>query len=181
MIRAFIAIDLEDASILEKIKKIQLDMKSLGAIKAVELKNIHLTIKFLGNIPEVKVDSIYEAMRQLDLKPFKLGLQGVGVFPNERRARVIWIGVKEGANETVRIFNELEVRLAKLGFPREKKGFTPHFTIGRVKGRVNLTDFLHKWKNIELGCITVKHLRLKKSILKATGPIYETLREVSIE
>ncbi len=182
MIRAFIAVDVEDPLILGKISSIRdLITKKFRGIKPVETENIHITLKFLGNIHDAAVDEIYEAMKKVDFTPFKISIQGVGAFPSISRPRVIWVGVREGGDRLKEIFLKLEGELKKLGYKPEPKGFSPHITIARVKylkKREALTRILLQLENIDVGEMVVDSIRLKQSILTPKGPIYRTLKEV---
>src|SRR5207253_2534066 len=68
------------------------------------------------------------------LSPFTFGLETVGCFPNERRPRVVWIGVGTGSHEFKQLHDAVELALQDLGcYRREERQYTPHLTLGRVK------------------------------------------------
>lgn len=180
-VRCFISIDVEDEEILSRILKAQRALEGSGAdLKLVEPQNIHVTLKFLGEVGEGKLEEVVEALKAVEFEPFRIALRGLGAFPSPGRPRVVWIGVAEGAEETSSIYLQLEDKLAKLGFPKEGRGFTPHLTIARVKsgrGREGLLKVLQALKDEEFGRMPVKGVRLKKSVLTPRGPIYSTLFE----
>jgi 2'-5' RNA ligase len=181
-IRCFIAIDIDQEKILEKILIVQKALeKSNADLKLVEAQNIHITLKFLGEIKEEKVNKVVEVMKILQFKPFKINLKGLGAFPTINYPRVLWISIANGFNEASSIFNQLEEKLIKLGFPKEERGFSPHITIARVKsgrGRNELIKVLQEFKNEEFGEMMVESVKLKRSILTSKGPIYSTIFEV---
>ena len=108
-IRSFIAIDIEDPILTERIEQVKNTILSSNAdLKPVERENIHITLRFLGNIPLGLVDEIYRIMREVEFKPFSIHLKGLNAFPNINRPRVIWIGVEEGAEELKKIQKQLE-------------------------------------------------------------------------
>lgn len=183
-IRAFISIDVEDKHILDKILEIQHSiLKVKCRIKFVEPENIHLTLKFLGEIPVSMVDEIVKVMEKATISPFTIEIKGVGAFPHNRRARVIWIGVGKGSDRVCEIFRRLDIGLRSLGFISERKSFIPHITIGRVKGGCDfqrLEKILNNFTFFQFGEIFVDNIRLKKSVLTPKGPIYTTLREVEL-
>jgi len=180
-IRSFIAFDIESASVLERITEMQKMLAETGAdLKFVEPKNIHITVRFLGNITPNMVDRIFEGMQKVQFVPFDVNIQGVGAFPDMRYPRVVWAGIREGANQLRGIFSQLEPYLRSLGFAPDPKGFSPHLTIARVKGGRNkaaLVKFLVENANYEIGTVRAECLRLKRSDLTPKGPIYSTLRE----
>ena len=180
-IRSFIAFDIESASVLENITQMQRVLAGTGAdLKFVEPQNIHITVRFLGNITLNMVDKVYEAMREVQFVPFTVNIQGLGAFPNPHFPRVVWAGIREGANQLRGIFEQLEPHLRGLGFAPDPKGFSPHLTIARVRSgrnKAQLAKCLMENANFEFGVVKANCLRLKRSDLTPKGPIYTTLRE----
>lgn len=182
MIRSFIAFDINNQSVLEKFAEVQDSLIKSGAdLKLVVPQNIHITMRFLGDIKPAMVDSVYEAMRKVSFSAFDCEIWGVGVFPNPRYARVIWAGMRKGADELKNIFNQIEPNLRQLGFKPDAKGFSPHLTLARVKTGRNkdqLTRCIQDLANCDFGRVKAECLQLKKSVLTPKGPIYSTLKEV---
>ena len=181
-LRSFIAFDIEDIEIVRRLTEAQVDIAKTGAdLKLVEPKNIHITVRFLGNISPGMVNKIYGAMENVSFKPFQVEIKGLGAFPNLRFPRVVWAGIRKGAEELRNIFEQLEPQLRKLGFQPDPKGFSPHITIARVKTGRNKAELARTLKELaekEFGVMIAKCLRLKKSTLTPRGPIYTTLKEV---
>jgi len=182
MIRSFIAFEVGDERVLRSIMEAQDMLRRTGAsLKLVDPSNIHVTMKFLGNIPVTIVDSIYEEMKKIAFEPFKIKIKGLGAFPNIRRINVIWAGIREGAKELREISTGLESNLQALGFEPDRKGFSPHLTIARVRtgrGKDDLAKCIEGLADQEFGVIEAECLKLKKSVLTPKGPIYSLLREV---
>jgi 2'-5' RNA ligase len=181
-IRSFIAFDIDSELVLKRLSEVQNMLTSTGAdLKLVIPENIHVTMRFLGNISPPMVNSIHEEMKQISFTPFEIELKGLGAFPSLRYARVVWAGIRKGADELVDVFNQLEPRLKGLGFKPDHKGFSPHLTIARVKtGRhkAELVRCVEDLADYEFGIIKAEYLRLKKSVLTPKGPFYTSLREV---
>jgi 2'-5' RNA ligase len=181
--RSFIAFDIEDPSILERIRTVQEELAATKAdLKLVEPQNIHVTVRFLGEIPRRKVEQVCGEMKRIAFPLFNIRLRGVGAFPNARRPRVVWIGISEGSRELSDIFSQLEPCLNKLGFQREDRGFNPHLTIARVRSGRNaeqLAKRLLDLANHDFGGFEAKVLRLKRSVLTSSGPIYSNLYETA--
>jgi 2'-5' RNA ligase len=95
---------------------------------------------------------------------------------------VVWIGLKN--KETLIEMNEaLENNLRHLGFKEERRKFDPHLTIARTRssrGKDELKNFVIKNSNKELGTCFIQSVKLKKSTLTPTGPIYQTIKEVKL-
>ncbi len=181
-IRSFIAFDIDNELVIRRLSEVQGMLVNTGAnLKLVKPQNIHVTMRFLGNISLPMVDLIHEEMKQISFPPFEIELRGLGAFPSLRYARVVWAGIRKGADELVNVSNQLESRLRKLGFKPDPKAFSPHLTIARVRtGRhkAELVKCVEDLADYEFGVIKADCLRLKKSVLTPKGPIYTTLREV---
>jgi len=181
-IRSFVAFEINEASVLKQFTSVQQALIDTGAdLKLVRSENIHVTVRFLGEITPLMVNKVCEEMNSISFKPFEIGLRGVGAFPNPRRVRVIWVGIRSGNEVLMDIFNRLENRLLKLGFAPDRRGFSPHITIARVrsgKNRESLTQQILSRSDYNFGTIKADSLKLMKSVLTPRGPIYSTLHEV---
>ena len=179
--RCFIALDISDA-LKKKIERVRekIFLTDLG-IRWVRPENLHLTLKFLGDVKLDKIDEIIEAIRSLELPEDTLHLQFnmMGVFPDLKHPRIIWLGSDENPALT-RLASDLENSLAKMGFSKEKREFKSHLTIGRVKPK-------HDAKGIAEAVNTaadkiaseevIKLITLYKSRLSSEGPQYEVLHQ----
>jgi len=181
-IRSFFSFDIEDQTIIRRLAEAQGMLTNTGAdLKQVKPQNIHLTVRFLGDISQPMVDAIYEEMKQVSFAPFQTELRGLGAFPKLNYPRVVWAGIRKGADELTAVFEQLEPRLRGLGFKPDTKGFSPHLTIARVRtgrNKAQLIKLIQELEDYEFGTIKAECLRLKKSDLTPKGPIYTTLREV---
>jgi len=134
-LRTFIAIDIPP-SVVKAITVIQNRFKSLGLHASwVRPGNIHLTLKFLGDIDPNQVPGIRDkiTVALAPLAPIEVSLDRVGVFPDLKRPRVLWVGLKDekGALETLHF--GIEQALASAGFPADLRPFSPHLTLARIK------------------------------------------------
>ncbi|MBT9437873.1 MAG: RNA 2',3'-cyclic phosphodiesterase [Desulfobacterales bacterium] len=179
-IRTFIAFKLPK-NIISSISEIQNRFKSY-AFKArwVNPANIHLTLKFLGDINYTDIEKVSEAIINAvnSHTPVSLAVKGAGVFPGIKRPRVIWVGLTGEIEKLVGIQNDIEENLEELGFPREKRPFRGHLTLGRIKGKINpkkLLDAIKKFEKFESELFTADKIFLFKSDLKSTGSVYTEL------
>ncbi len=177
--RSFIAVEI-DAT--EEIRTFIRDVEATDAnINMVDPDKIHITVKFLGDVDEDIVPAIGEKVRFVleDRGPFVLNLKGVGAFPSLDYMKVVWIGTDE-KEEFSEIAHRMEEELVALGFDREQRSFSPHITVGRVKGGRNknrLRAVLDDYREHDFGKQKVNKLKLKKSELKREGPEYTTIKE----
>jgi 2'-5' RNA ligase len=184
VIRAFIATNIDSRIIREVAETIVQLRRAIPEVRWVAPDNIHLTVKFLGDIDPSRVDPIANALEQaLTLFPrFTINAKGLGVFPDLRRPRVLWVGLEGG--QLAKLAAQVEVALEPLGFLPEARGFQPHLTIGRwprFGGRAkNLLEELERWKCHDYGASKVETVTLFQSVLKPDGALHQPLRVVAI-
>lgn len=181
--RAFIAVPLPP-ELRDKLGKISLYLRdNCPGVKWVSPENIHLTLKFLG---EVKEDRLSRINKLLDEVVDKHGViqaevGGIGCFPNLRRPRVIWVGVKDQRKRLELLARDIEEKLAQLGFKREKRKFSGHLTLGRVKkrssGLLDLEATFRRAGAESLGSLKIDMILLLKSTLTPRGAVYDTISE----
>ncbi len=184
-IRSFIAIPLR-AEIIFRIGKTQKELRTLSAdVKWVNPQSIHLTLKFLGNIEEKKVEEITQGIQEgiKGFKPWPVMVKNMGAFPSLRNPRVVWIGIEDQVGQLVKLQNEIEKEMSKLGFEEEKRPFSAHLTLGRVrspKGKDELAKYLLDERERDFGEIRVERVIFFKSELKPTGAVYTILKEFTL-
>jgi len=183
-LRVFIAIDVDDPLLVSVIDRVRDMIVATGVpMKPVESQNYHITLRFIGEVPLGVIEEIKRvALSTLEFSEFKLTLRGLGAFPDTARPRVVWVGVSDGLEELKAMREHIERALRRIGIPPEReKEFKPHLTLARIKGSRNihaLARILAEYEDYEFGSMRVRSVRLKKSTLTRSGPIYETLWEV---
>ena len=185
MIRSFIAIDFPDET-RKALEDIQRELKQCRAgVRWVKPSSIHLTLKFLGNIQPAQVEDIARAVAQeiRDQPPITLRPAGLGAFPSRRKPRVIWIGMEGEVQRLNGIQARIENALESFGFVREKRGFRPHLTIGRVKDRRRLQSLVDAMATLDMepfNSFDADEIILYKSDLRPTGAIYTKLHRMPL-
>lgn len=184
MIRAFIAIDL-DAEIIDKIyQAVEALQPRFPTIRWLPKANLHLTVKFLGGVEEEQIPAIVAALRnQLQLFPgCTISAKGLGVFPDLRRPKTLWVGL--AGNGMAELAAKVELSLRTLGFAPEKRSFSPHLTIGRWRQAdrppKTLGQELEGWRNFEFGACAARQIILFQSVLKPEGATYYQLATVPL-
>ncbi len=179
LVRAFLSIDIDDQSLLSQIEQIQQRLDTQAAkMKLVEINNIHFTLHFFGDTRQDKISQIQDHLAKIEIEPFEIRVAGVGAFPNKRRPRVIWIGVSERGEKVRNLKLEIDSLLKDIGYQTEKRKYTPHATIARVrhvKDSERIASNLEDLVDESIGSMTVSGFTMKKSTLTPTGPIYDTM------
>jgi len=174
--RCFIAIDVPK-NLQKSLVEIQERMRESG-VKLVEPENFHITLKFLGEVEEPLLTEIKNWLSKLNFPKFRVELRGIGFFPNESFVRVVFIRCL--SKELERLGKLVNDELERYGFRKEE--FVGHLTLARVKRRLsrNVLNELSKIRNIYIGEFVAEEVKLKRSELRPTGPIYGDLFTVKL-
>ena len=187
--RAFIAIVLP-SGIKGAVSKIQGELKTtLPKISWTKPDNLHITLKFLGEISPQQLSNIKQVITEVAKTNtwFQIKFKTIGVFPNIKQARIIWIGTNQVPLRMKKIVEQLELKCMKLGIPKEKRLFYNHITVGRIKNNTNTTDLEKELNKVRRDLINkdfefdVGRIILFKSTLASTGPTYTVLDETSLK
>lgn len=184
VIRAFIAADLPEdlrhalARVTQHLKS---ELKGVP-IRWVPPENIHLTLKFLGEVSQRNLPFLIELLQGgvADQRPFEFGVGGLGAFPDIRRPRVLWVGVK-GPKELHDLHHAVESAMEKIGYAREARPFEPHLTLGRVSRNASPEEVRRVSETLRavqvgfLGSALVEEIYLYRSDLRPTGAVYTRL------
>ncbi|HXU38063.1 MAG TPA: RNA 2',3'-cyclic phosphodiesterase [Blastocatellia bacterium] len=175
-VRTFVCIEIPD-SISERIGNLQTELKAIDAqVSWTRPSNIHLTLKFLGAVEETRIQNVARAVQRAvaGINGFEIEVGGAGCFPSTRNPRVLWIGFSEVPDALRQLYSSLEDELDREGFAREKRKFSPHLTIGRLRGPKNATQLAELL--IESGFtaerFSASEVIVMRSDLKPTGSIY---------
>jgi 2'-5' RNA ligase len=96
-------------------------------------ENFHLTTKFLGEWPEEKLKLVVDALERMRKPgPFSVEVERLGLFPNPYSPRVLWAGVR-APQALAQLAHDTDEALAEVGVPREKRAYTPHLTLARIR------------------------------------------------
>ena len=180
-IRSFLAVELSPG-VRERIGGIQEKLKTtLKGVRWVRPEGIHLTVKFFGDIYERDLPSIDGAVRwkAAAAAPMMFRAGGLGAFPRPDRARVLWVGLEGDLEGLGRLQREVEDALEGAGFPRERRAFKPHLTLGRARGdRISgVQEALRKGDRYEAGSFEASSLFLFRSELAPGGAVYTKMAE----
>jgi RNA 2',3'-cyclic 3'-phosphodiesterase len=175
-LRLFVAADVPD-EVLSQLDDAIAPMRGQLRGKWVPSNNWHLTMKFLGSTYPRLVDWVVETVRAVttEHEPFETSLTGLGAFPSERRARVLWAGLDDPEARFADVAGSLDEALSR-EFKTEKRAFTAHLTVARFDPPVRLADRLEA---VRVGgeSFPVDRLVLYRSHLQRPAPRYEPLRE----
>ena len=138
MIRTFIAVETSPevraaaAGLTDRLKR----GWRASEVRWVPPENLHLTLRFLGETEETGVAPLTAALDVVTAgtAPCRLTLGPLGAFPDARRPRVLWLGLKGADTAALRsLQRRIEERVTGLGWEHEGRPFSPHLTLGRIR------------------------------------------------
>jgi 2'-5' RNA ligase len=191
--RTFVALPLpaDRASRLGKLQTLL--TPELPAVRWVNPAVLHATLVFLGDVNAADLDRVCRTVSEAagPFSPFELALQGLGVFPNPARPRVVWVALAgPGAETLCRLQKALAEALALEGFPSDNERYTPHITLGRVKDRPGrgrrsgppppIDEVLRRHQAWSGGSFQVNEVVTFGSVLGPEGPTHTPLARAAL-
>ena len=193
MTRTFIALELNESlqrylgSVIDQAKQ------ELPALHWVTPAGIHLTLAFLGELNDEQLASARQAAQAAaqHIQPFEYRLKGLDIFGSTLQPRVIWMGIEDQPSVHLhdssleQLHRSLNRELEQRNFEVDKRPFSPHLTLARVKHPLSpeeqqcLQRLLHK-KQAPSPLYPVNSLNVMKSELSRTGAKYTCLQEYSL-
>ncbi len=167
--RLFVAIDLPE-QISEGLGRI---CSGLPGARWVRPEQLHLTLRFIGDVDGGQFADIRDELTGIAVAPFSLQLDGLGVFPPRGRPRVIWAGLGR-SDDLIRLRNQIESALARVGIARETRRFSPHITLARLKSTppARVGRFLEQHGLLTSPPFSVERFFLYSSQLGRNGAIH---------
>ncbi len=184
-IRIFIAVRVPE-TVRQKIAEFQSRLKSCGGdIRWVRPESIHVTLKFLGDMAAEQIEPIAESIQKdvTSVRPFDISVEGTGVFPNVRRPRILWVGVEKGSEELKGLAEKVDRACTTFHFQKEKRDYSAHLTIGRVRSPKRIGPLIETLQTIEFegGSYCVEEVTVMKSDLLQTGAVYTALHQIQLQ
>lgn len=201
--RLFIAIDFP-SKVKKQIGRVTEELKEkYPQIRWEKKENLHLTLKFLGWVEEKfkmqnagcrmtrsassgqanqnsKIEEITEGMKMAvdGIKPF--GLQSTKIDYFLKDSLIVWLGI-ESQEGLFKLAANLEEEMAKIGFPKEKRPFAAHATLGRKRQAHPISEWHSTARNLQdfkmpfFEKFEVREITLMESRLMPSGAIYTPL------
>jgi len=184
-VRLFVALDLT-RDVRARLEALQAALRTMPLpLRWARPEGIHLTLKFLGEVARERLDEVEAALEAAAPRhaPFLLEAEGVGTFPEAGPPRVIWVGVRDPSGAARALQESIEAELEAIGFARERRGFTPHLTLGRAQGpgRGDWRSFLERSSFGAPERFAVGDYVLFLSRPGPGGTAYQALRRYSLE
>lgn len=111
--------------------------------RLVPPQNWHFTLRFLGNSEPRMRELLAAELRKARVGPeFLIRFAALGAFPRAKRARILWLGVDDGAGRLISLAETVESAVRRAGFPAEERPFRPHLTLSRIEPTRSVAEVL---------------------------------------
>jgi len=192
MKRLFIAINLPK-DIKKNLEDLEREIQGLfpeemeEVIRWIKKDNLHITLLFIGSTSDEKIPQIGEIIKEVvyNQKPFSLNFKKICYGPPKKiPPRLVWLEL-ERSPELLRITRELKKEAMEKNILREaeKREFSPHITLGRIRTwqwkRINPEERPEIEREISLN-FEVKSIEIMESVLKRTGAEYSIFKSIKL-
>jgi 2'-5' RNA ligase len=189
--RLFVGVEIDDtvrqaaASATDDLRRCLTHARADVHARWVEPGNLHATVWFIGEVNDERGAEIRRALAApVPTRAFDLGVGGFGAFPPSGPPRVIWLGVTTGSDAMAALYDAVRGRLEPLGFEAEKRRYSAHVTVARVKdvdrGAARRVRDALAATPADCGACRVEAATLFRSQLSPRGSQYEPLLRVPL-
>ncbi|MCM2280656.1 MAG: RNA 2',3'-cyclic phosphodiesterase [Bdellovibrionaceae bacterium] len=143
--------------------------------------NWHITLMFLGDVEEDRLPKLGERLFAAAARAsaFEIRISGMGAFPDERHARVIWAGTSR-SQPILDVQTALETEFGEEGFAPEQREFHPHLTLGRLRSAGSVREMISPFVRRHFGEERIEQIVLFESIQQGHFPVYIPLLRASL-
>jgi 2'-5' RNA ligase len=189
--RLFVAVEIEEPvriAAAEAVDRLRAQLSRRGVhldARWVPADNLHITLWFVGEVDDVRAAAIASALQPpFPYEPFEARIAGLGAFPPSGAPRVFWLGIPEGQEGLAALHVETGARLRPLGFEAERRPYSAHLTIARVKDASRrsgpIVRELLAGTPADAGRTIVSAVTLFRSRVSSRGSTYEPVARVPL-
>lgn len=177
-VRTFLAVEVAPA-IHTALVDLKCELARSGAaVRWVRDAGLHATVKFLGGVPKAQLPALRDALTAAvgATPPLCAAVRGLGMFPNPKRPRVVWVGLD--CQPLTAVAAAVDRALAPLGYAAENRPYHAHITLGRVKelhGWAPLDAALMAHRDDDFGVTAIDQMVAYRSDLRRDGAVYTKL------
>ncbi len=193
MRRIFIAINLPD-KIKTELENLEKETNDLfpqelreEMMRWLKKENIHLTLLFIGYVKDEEIPQVCQVVKKIaqTQRPFSLKFEKLCYGPPKTSPpRLIWTDI-EKKPELLEIAKKLKKDMAEAGILKriEKREFSPHITLARIKTwywrKIEPEERPEIEKEIDFN-FEVKSIEVMESKLKRTGAEYSVVESMTL-
>jgi 2'-5' RNA ligase len=182
--RAFVALKLAPAveeEVADFIASLRVTSDAPGdGVRWTRRDQLHFTLRFLGDrVAASSLERLAGALEEIAnaTAGFEIGVRGLGAFPDLSRPRVIWIALESA--ELAVVAARIERAAVGAGFAPERRAFTPHLTIARMRNLTGWSALRHEIeaaRDRDFGSTAAQSLILFRSVFGGSS-FYQELAQ----
>jgi RNA 2',3'-cyclic 3'-phosphodiesterase len=176
--RLFTGLDLP-RDVVANFEALLRSLKPAARINWSPPENLHITTKFIGEWPEARLEELKAALAAIPRgSVIPVRIRQVGFFPNSRAPRNFWAGIE--APGLPELAAATDRTTAALGIASEKRAFSPHLTLARIKPPAELNALhqaISRLASVDFGAFPAASFFLYLSTLRPSGSVYTKLAE----
>lgn len=163
------------------------------ALRWVHPDNFHVTLHFLGDTSEELVPDLIARFGTAlaRVSAAESSLDRAGAFPNQRRPRVLWVGLDDHNGVLGSVYDALTPELEHLDFALDTRPYHPHITLGYARKKAHpkavaraFAGFLASAGSVfeerDPQVLSVSEVELIESVLGRSGPTYTTVARAQL-
>jgi len=150
--------------------------RSAGAqVRWLAPESYHITLKYLGYARSEVEPALREAVDGIadTLVGGQISVHGVGAFPVDKKAKVLWAGLDDRSGCLKDLAQRLDTVCEGLGFPADKRPFVPHVTLARLTKAADVTSVLLPFSEDRFRKTRIDRLALMHSETRPSGAVYK--------
>lgn len=176
--RLFTGLDLP-SDVIQNLELLLVRLRPAARVNWSPVANLHITTKFIGEWPDEKLNVLTTALGGLPTRPaIAVHLHQLGFFPNPHAPRNFWCGIEAAGLKELAA--DTEAAASGAGVPAEKRPYSPHLTLARIKDRLDLQplrEAIAALASRDFGRFAADRFFLYRSQLRPTGSVYTKLAE----
>ena len=104
----------------------------LPGARWIDPENYHLTLRFIGDVDMTVADDVVDTLSRIMRTGFSLSLDGLSSFGTKKPHAIV--ARLPASPSLFDLQSEIERRFQRLGLPPDRRKFTPHVTLARLRG-----------------------------------------------
>jgi len=186
--RLFVAVEMNAAieraagAVIDDLRRRVARLAPRARISWAPAERMHITVRFIGEAGESQTQEIGSALAEtIDVPPFDLTVEGIGVFPPKGPPRVFWAGLTGGREALLEVEKAVSRRLDRLVL-REERPNSPHLTLARIKDPAGLSRaaLFEGLTTRVFGTVHVDTITLFESRLSSAGATHVALQRTAL-
>lgn len=176
--RLFTGLDLP-GKVVHNLEELLEQLRPKARINWSPPANLHITTKFIGEWPEDRLDELKTALGALpSWHTIRVRIHKLGFFPNPHSPRVFTCGIE--APGLAELASDTDLATGVLGIKSEKREYSPHLTLARIKEKLNLQplrETIAGLPSLDFGTFEATRFFLYQSKVRPSGSVYTKLAE----